>query len=329
MSQRAEEIKVGALVAVCMLILLTTVFSISRCNPFRIDPLRYHARFSFAGGLTQGSAVRFGGLSVGRVEAVEVITGSEGGHVIDILLDVNPGTPVKKDSEAMITSLGMLGENYLEITLGSAKSEPLPPGGTLKTKEYPSMQELFSKVDSTIVEAQKMMKDINAQIDRISDKANTLLTDMDKTFSNENQGHLTSVLKQTDDLVKQASPKVDDTLTMIRNATARVDPMLAKVDAITEKVDALITNLNGTVTELKPEVKTSLAQLDKTLEEARLALSDMRGLMDSNRDRLDVILENLTATSDSLREFTNTIKLQPSMLLRSPAFKPRIPPEVK
>lgn len=329
MSERTDEIKVGALVAACIFLLLLTVFSISRCNPFRIDPLRYHAQFQYAGGLTAGSAVRFGGLSVGRVEEVKVVTGKNQENVVDIAVTLTPGTPVKKDSEASITSLGLLGDNYLEISLGGSSSELLPPGSLIKPKVYPSMQEVFSKVDATITDVQKLLKDVNGHITRIVDKADTLMTDMDKTFSDANQAKLSSILKQTDELIEKAGPKVDDTLGMVRTAASRIDPMLAKVDKITEKVDTLVSSLNSTVDELKPELKTSLAQMDKSLEEARLALLEMRGLLNSNRDRFDTILENLAATSDSLREFTNTVKQHPSILLRSPSFEPRTPPEIK
>ena len=323
-----SEVKVGALVAASMLLLLITVFSISRCNPFRLEPLRYQARFHYAGGLTEGAVVRFGGLSVGRVESVKISSTENLGNTVLIGVALAPDTPVKKDSEATITSLGMLGENYLEISLGSSKTERLPAGSHLQVKEYPSIQEVFAKVDTALVDAQKLIKDVHAQINQIAGKADVLLTDMDKTFSENNQKKLTSILAQTDQMIRQTSPQIDETLTQVRSATKRVDPMFAQVETVIKKVDTLVSNLDGTVAELKPELTSSLDQLDKTLEEARLALSEMRSLLSANRGQLETVLENLSATSDNLRELTNDLKQRPSSLLRSPSPKPRLLPEI-
>ncbi len=328
MTEKASEVKVGIFVAAAMLLLLFTVFSISRCNPFRLEPLHYQARFRFAGGLTEGTVVRFGGLSVGRVEKVGIIPTPEQGNMVLISVSLNPGTPVKKDSEAVITSLGVLGENYLEIGLGGPKSEPLPPGSFLPVKEYPSMQEVFSKVDLVLGDVQKLIKDVNRQIEQISGKANVLLTDMDKTFSDGNQKKLSSILDQTDDLIRKTGPQLNETMTMVRDATRRVDPMFAKVEGVIQKVDKLIGNIDATIAELKPEVKTSLGNVDKTLEEERLALSEMRSLLATNRGPLDTILENILVTSDNLRELSDTLKQRPSSLIRTPSSKPRIPPEI-
>jgi phospholipid/cholesterol/gamma-HCH transport system substrate-binding protein len=327
MAQRADEVKVGVLVVLVIVLLVFTVLSVSRSGFFRIQPHIYKVQLSFAGGLAQGSVVRFGGLSVGRVESIRILPQ----QIIEVEVTVKSDTPVRKNSEASVTSLGLLGDNYVEITLGTLESPLLPSGEYLKAKQTSGagMPDIMEKVNVGVGDIQKLIKDLNVQVNEISAKAKTLLTDMDTTFSSGNQQKLSSILAETDNLIKEASPKVNKTLAQVQSASAKIEPLIENVNGTVKKVDQLVVNLDATVAESRPELKNTLQELDKTLLDARSAILEIRSMMQSNRINLDVLLENLAASSDNIREFTDTVKQQPFSLIRVPSRKPRIPPEIQ
>ena len=325
--QRSDEVKVGILVVVSSLLLFVTIIMVGSYSPFRIRPSIYKVRFSYVGGLSQGSTVRLGGLTVGKVESIKVMGGPASS--IEVELSVKPGTPVKRDSEAAITSLGLLGDNYIEITLGSSGSELLPPGEYLKNSQYPSLPEIFKKVDAAVVDAQTLLKSVNSQLDRIAGKADTLLADVDKVFNDANRQKLSSILGETDKTIKEVSPKVNTSLTNIQKASERLDPIMEKADTAVKKVSQAVDNVDATITENRPEIRKSLQDLDKALEDARGAIADMRSMLNNNRSQLDLLIENIAASSDNLREFTDTVKQYPFTLLRTPPFKPRKLPEIQ
>jgi phospholipid/cholesterol/gamma-HCH transport system substrate-binding protein len=325
--QRADEVKVGVLVVVSALLLFVTVIMVGSYSPFRTKPSLYKARFSYVGGLSQGSTVRLGGLTVGRVELIKVMGGPSASIEVD--LSVKPGTPIKRDSEAAITSLGLLGDNYIEITLGSAASELLPPGEYLKPSQYPGLPEIFKKVDSAVVDAQALIKNLNGQLDRIGGKADTLLTDIDKVFDDGNRAKLASILGETDKTIKEISPKANTTLSNIQKASERLDPIMEKADSAVKQVGQVVDNVDSTINELRPELKKSLEDLDKALLDTRITISDMRSLLNYNRSQIDLLIDNMAASSDNLREFTDTVKQYPFSLLRTPPYKPRKLPEIQ
>jgi len=325
--QRADEVKAGIMVLVSGLLLFITVIMVGSYSPFRVKPSLYKARFTFAGGLSQGSTVRFGGLTVGRVESIKVMGGTSSN--IEVELSVKPGTPIKRDSEAAITSLGLLGDNYVEITLGSSGSEFLPPGEYLKNVQYPSLPEIFKKVDAAVADAQVLIKNVNSQIDRIAGKADTLMTDVDKVFDDANRQKLSSILGETDKTIKDISPKVNASLDNVQKASERLDPIMGKADTAVQKINQVVDNVDQTIAEIRPELRKTLQDLDKTLEEARGTITDMRSMLNYNRSQLDLMIENMAATSDNLREFTDTVKQYPFTLLRTAPYQPRKLPEIQ
>ncbi|MGH8247685.1 MAG: MlaD family protein, partial [Gammaproteobacteria bacterium] len=92
----------------------------------------YKMYLNYAGGLEPGATVRFGGLKVGRVKKLQVDPQNQ--TRIEIHLQVQDGTPIRTDSVASISQLGMLGENYIEITPGKAATK-LQAGAVIPSAE--------------------------------------------------------------------------------------------------------------------------------------------------------------------------------------------------
>ena len=87
--------------------------------------------FKFAGGVQPGAPVRYGGLTVGKVNRVRVDPGDS--TRIEIRFTVTKDAPLKVDSVAKITTLGPLTDNYIEISTGSERALRAPSGSTLQS----------------------------------------------------------------------------------------------------------------------------------------------------------------------------------------------------
>src|SRR5438094_3099181 len=131
MNARKEQALVSVFVVIAGLLLLGTIFAIT--GTFGHKGIRHHSYFKNAGGVQAGATVRYGGMRAGRVDAVRV--DPHDSTRIEIDFSVRRRVPVKTDSVAKITSLGALGDNYLEITTGTAHAPLLPPGAEVKSQE--------------------------------------------------------------------------------------------------------------------------------------------------------------------------------------------------
>src|SRR5690349_14782468 len=117
MARRNEEVKVGAVVAVAALLFLVALVFVGGLNLLRGKKVQYTTYFKFAGGLEPGSLVRYGGLKVGTVQSA--ILDPQDSTRIKVTLALRPRTPVKVDSKTRVSSLGFLGENYVEVSAGT------------------------------------------------------------------------------------------------------------------------------------------------------------------------------------------------------------------
>ena len=69
MARSNEEIKVGVVVAVAVMLFLVALVFVGGVNLLRKKKVEYTTYFKFAGGLEPGSLVRFAGFKVGTVTA--------------------------------------------------------------------------------------------------------------------------------------------------------------------------------------------------------------------------------------------------------------------
>lgn len=123
------EIAVGIFVIVGVVIL--GYLSISVGGLSLLPPSRYslHAKFASVGDLKQGAAVKIAGVSVGKVDRIELAN-----YVADVRLSVDEGVKLPADTIASIRTEGLLGASYVSLSPGSA-SRDLPPGGRISQTE--------------------------------------------------------------------------------------------------------------------------------------------------------------------------------------------------
>lgn len=120
MSQTA---KVGAFMLVALVILAVFIIKIEEI-PFGAKAGRQtvQAEFPSVAGLDEKSPVRIAGVRVGIVEKIELA-----GSRARVTLSLDPQVRLHQGAWAEVTSLGMLGDKYIELHPGSPEAPQLPP----------------------------------------------------------------------------------------------------------------------------------------------------------------------------------------------------------
>lgn len=125
----AMQVKVGTLLAVAVAVtLLAMIFPTKGVNPFS-SKFRLVAFFPAVAGLRTSSPVWFSGVEVGTVTYVDFVPGSDPPR-LKVILKVERKVQkyLKTDSQAVIKSMGLLGDMYIELTPGSP-SAPVVENG--------------------------------------------------------------------------------------------------------------------------------------------------------------------------------------------------------
>jgi phospholipid/cholesterol/gamma-HCH transport system substrate-binding protein len=321
---RNEEIKVGVVVTVAALLFLVALVFVGGVNLLRKKKVEYTTYFKFAGGLEPGSVVRFGGFKVGNIKSAALDQGDN--TRIQVILQVDKGTPVRTNSKARISSLGFLGENYLEISAGTRDAAELPPGSEIPTVEIVQLADVFNNVNAITLNATKLVNDLDDRVLALSDNANLLIKNLNEVVSPENKEHFSSVLANSDGMLKESRPHMEKTLANLETASGKVAPSIDNLNVTIGKANKLTDHLDGVVVENRKEIHDTLLRLQASLADAERMINDLDDTMGANRGNLDETLENIRATSENLKQFTDTLKQHPYSLIRIKAEKDRLPP---
>ena len=228
-------------------------------NLFREKKVEYTTYLKFAGGLDPGSLVRFGGLKVGTVATAEIDRNDTTRIRVD--LKVKHGTPIRTDSQARISSLGFLGENYLEISAGTRDAPLLPPGSVIPSAEIVQIADVINNANNVTVNANKLVTDLDARVLALSDNISELVKNLNDVVSPENREHFHSLLANADEMLKDDRPKLDRTLSNMEVVTAKLSPTLDNVNVTIAKTDTLAEHLDGMLLENRAAIHETLLRL--------------------------------------------------------------------
>ncbi|WP_027960844.1 outer membrane lipid asymmetry maintenance protein MlaD [Halomonas halodenitrificans] len=114
------------------------------------DTFRLEANFANIGGLKSRARVTMAGVTVGRVVAIELDTDWYDARVVLEIDDELEGQ-LSRDTTASILTSGLLGEQYVGLTVGG-DPEPLADGDTLRdTQSALVLEELIQQFVSNMV----------------------------------------------------------------------------------------------------------------------------------------------------------------------------------
>ena len=98
-----------------------------------------------ANGLKVDNPVKIVGVDVGKVTAIDIV---EDG--VEVVMKIEEGRVIRRDSVATITLGGFLGAKYVEITLGSKRAPALKPGESVQVNNPPDLNAIVAKAVSAI-----------------------------------------------------------------------------------------------------------------------------------------------------------------------------------
>ncbi len=298
MEYSSNEIKVGGILIVgfgLFLIFLIVIFGVNWDD----NTHEYQTSLKQVPGIVEGSLVKFGGMDVGVVTGVTLPATPQSGPLILLKLSVNDQTPVKVNSVAYVTTIGIMSETHIEISPGTLDAPRLPNGGALQSKEVLN----FSQMAQPFTE---MNQKLQVLIERLSG-----------IFDEENRNNIASAVKSMDRLVTDGG--------------SRLVELVENLDQLTNSMAQASAGLNELMAQNKDNFNETFANLETTTKETSELISDIRASLTqlessiaANGGSMIDIMENFQYASQNLEEFTRIVKERPWLLVRKAA-----PPERK
>ncbi len=258
----SAEAKVGAFAIGGLSMLSAALIGLGEIDFGSDKQFILYAPFRQVLGLESSADVRLSGVPVGKVDS---IVNANGGVLVTMKIDENIKIP--DNSTANITSVGVMGSKFVNITPGIDNGDYLMNGDSIKVTEEADMNSIFESMD------------------KVMGKVDTLLQDVEKIIGND--AFQKSVVEMSDNL-KQASEHVNK-LTETFDRIAATNE--GQVNQMAQQMNALLTSMNTTM----KTVEHMTANLDKFAGDPQTV------------QQLQATLSNIAATTKSVAEIANNM----------------------
>jgi phospholipid/cholesterol/gamma-HCH transport system substrate-binding protein len=138
------KVRVGIVITMGLAVIFFAILFSGGIQQLFIPQAVLYAEFSDVKGLRPGAPIWFAGVRIGSVKALRFVHVEK--LVATLTVERSALTYLKKDSEATILTMGLLGDKYVEVSTGSRESAPLEPGDTIRGSPRPEIAEELKRV---------------------------------------------------------------------------------------------------------------------------------------------------------------------------------------
>ena len=161
--------RLGAFIVATLAILAAGIFIIGDRQYLFSDTYQLKAQFSTVVGLDAGAEVRVGGVHTGSVRQIDLP--SKPTDKITVLMDLQRSTHdiIKNDSVAAIQTEGLLGNEYVSISFGSAQGLDVKNGDTIPSVPPLVIADLIAKTNGILDSSKGAIDNVSAATANLKD----------------------------------------------------------------------------------------------------------------------------------------------------------------
>ena len=283
MATRAQKVRLSIfLITAGSLLAITIVVLVGGRLLRRADVYEIDYRDMSVSGLEAGAPVKYHGVQVGHVADLFVKDPS----TVGVRIEVRRGTPIQRDTEAVLAHMGITGQKFVELVGGSEAAGTLEPGGTI-----PAGRSMFDSISD--------------RAEAILDKTEILLDGMNRLLNAETTGSIQRLLEASAGVAEHTEELLADdrfgaALNHLAAASARMDSVAGRIGT---QVDSMrMAETMATVREFFANSNEMVVHSDLLLMQARADVLRSLGSMEE--------------ALDNLREATEIIRDNPAVLIR-------------
>ncbi len=152
------ETIVGFFVVVSLMALFIMLLIIARQEGLFRSYVMYYTDFKDVGGLKPGSEVHLAGVTVGSVESLSI--GPGGLCKVTFTVVKYYSHQIRKDSQASIGFVGMLGDKSLDLAVGSPGEPVISPNGEVASIEPLDWTKLMARMGPSLEDLHTILKNL-------------------------------------------------------------------------------------------------------------------------------------------------------------------------
>jgi phospholipid/cholesterol/gamma-HCH transport system substrate-binding protein len=236
--------KVGIFMVILLAVLGYFIIRIEDFTPGGAPTRQVQVKFDSVAGLEKKSPVRVAGVRKGQVAD---ITLQPDGTAL-VTLDVESDVPIRQGMTARVASMGLLGEQYVELEPGPVSAPPLPENAVVRGASTATIDEVTNKVSA------------------IADDVKAITASL-RTAVGEDEGarrieeiviNVHDVSERLRLLIAANEGNINASAENFRRIT---DDLRVEIPRIAASIDRVANSIGGTVTENREDVRVIVDNL--------------------------------------------------------------------
>jgi phospholipid/cholesterol/gamma-HCH transport system substrate-binding protein len=306
-------IKVGIFATLCLVLLALLIWQIEDWNPFAEEAQTIDAAFESVAGLDEKASVRVAGVRVGLVDGIGL---APNGRSAQVTIRLDKPLALTQGTMARVSSLGLLGEKYIEIIPGPPNAPPLPPGAVLPGITPPSLDDAMAKLSEIGDSIQQVTGslaggDLGGNINRLVDDIMATSAEI-RALVAENRATVGSAVRNFDRvgstlaqelprLATQMDRALDQLAAVIQENRGDLNASMGNIRDLTSKLQTSADNLN--------EISGKIARGEGTI--GKLVTDDQAyNEVLSTLDSIQGGVETLSGTIGAVNKFRIDLDMQ-------------------
>jgi virulence factor Mce-like protein len=296
-----NAVYVAMFAVLCVVGMEFLAINIGQANPLSSE-YQVHAVFVDADGVPTAADVRVAGVQVGKVTAVSHDPKNPGFSVVTMQISNANSVPVYSNGFAVVRPKTLLGEKYVDLTVGDRSAgESIPTGGYLpqaRTSKDVSNDEIFNAFDAKTRQQQQVVLqeldratqgragDIQALLPQLTQIVQDL-SPLAKVYEKDNP-QVDSIFVNFNTLMQTLADEHGQLAGLLANGNAALG-------AIAQRDTSLIATLKG-YSDVATEFNNAMAP---TVNEQRAALQKLAPTFDKLNQMFSLIIDPQPGCTDS------------------------------
>ncbi len=245
-------------------------------------------------GLSPNSPIDYQGVTVGKVGSIEL--NEHDPRYVTIYLNIDVGTPIKKDTTAVLVSRGITGIVNVGLTGGTPTSEDLLP-----TEADPI---------PTIKNGPSLSRRLDEALDNITHSLTDLSTKMGSILTTQNIDNFSNILSNTniftedlakagtkiDALTEKATTTIDSIQPQVKEAAQAFYEFASHLKDASSQLEDLTVNVNQTL----DSAKSTLNTWGSFGEEANGSVQNIFPILENALYNFSLLMQELEAKPNAI-----------------------------
>lgn len=245
-------------------------------------------------GLSVNSPIDYRGVDVGKVASMEL--NHDDPRYVTIYLNIDVGTPIKNDTEAVLISRGITGLVNVSLTGGTPEAGALLP----------------SKADPipTIKNGASLSRRLDEALNNVTHSLSELSKKMGLILTTENIDNLSNILSNTNTFTADLATVGEKINVLTEKATGTIDTIQPQIKDAAQAFSSFANHLQGSTKQLENmsvKINSTLDSAESTLntwgslgQEANGSLQDVFPVLENALYNFSLFMQELEAKPNSI-----------------------------